>query len=149
MTLLSLSPIRPFPILLALALLTTLILQPGLALDSQSSEKARTQWTVNDTMKITVMSGIDISPDGSLVAYVVKRPVMTKDESEWQHQIFVTQRGGNNTFPLTEGESSSYSPKWSPDGRWIALLSDRSGDNNIWIISAKGGEAVQVTDVDT
>ena len=149
MTLLSLSPIRPFPILLALALLTTLILQPGLALDSQSSEKARTQWTVNDTMKITVMSGIDISPDGSLVAYVVKRPVMTKDESEWQHQIFVTQRGGNNTFPLTEGESSSYCPRWSPDGRWIAFLSDRSGDNNIWIISTKGGEASQVTNVDT
>jgi Tol biopolymer transport system component len=127
----------------------TLILPPGLALDSQSSEKARPQWTVNDTLKIVVMSGIDISPYGSRVAYVVKKPVMTKDESKWQHQIFVTERGANNTFPLTEGESSSYSPKWSPNGRWIAFLSDRSGDDNIWIISTKGGEASQVTDVDT
>lgn len=28
-------------------------------------------------------------------------------------------------------------PKWSPDGRWIAYLSDMSGDANIWIIPAQ------------
>jgi len=140
---------RSFPLLLALALLTTQILQSGSAIDDRSAEEGRPLWTVNDTLKTVVMSDIDISPDASMLAYVVKRPVMKKDESRWQYQIFVSQCGRNNPFPLTERKSSSYNPKWSPDGRWIAFLSDRSGDDNIWIISAKGGEAVQVTDVDT
>jgi hypothetical protein len=66
--------IRPFCILLALALLTTLILPPVLALDSQIPGEARCRWTINDTFKMIVMSGIDLSPDASMVAYLVKRP---------------------------------------------------------------------------
>ncbi|MCK9905606.1 hypothetical protein MXD63_37160, partial [Frankia sp. Cpl3] len=36
-------------------------------------------------------------------------------------------------------------PRWSPDGKTICFLSNRSGQSQIWLISADGGEARQLT----
>ena len=36
-------------------------------------------------------------------------------------------------------------PVWSPDGREIAFISDRSGNRDIWTIPAEGGEPRQIT----
>ncbi|MCK9927602.1 hypothetical protein MXD62_10535, partial [Frankia sp. Mgl5] len=35
--------------------------------------------------------------------------------------------------------------RWSPDGKTICFLSNRSGQSQIWLISADGGEARQLT----
>src|SRR5258708_13655363 len=36
-------------------------------------------------------------------------------------------------------------PTWSPDGKSIAFISNMSGRNNIWIVSAEGGWPTQLT----
>ena len=105
-------------------------------------------WTVDDTLAITVISDIDVSPDGRTAAYVVKQAVMTDDRSTWERQVFLSERGGQATR-ISEEESAWFSPQWSPNGRWIAFISHKSGDANIWIIPADGGRPVQATDVDT
>ena len=105
-------------------------------------------WTVDDTLYITVISDIDVSPDGRTAAYVVKQAVMTDDRSTWERQVYLSERGGQS-IRISAGESAWFSPKWSPDGRWIAFLSHKSGDANIWIIPAEGGRPVQATDMDT
>src|SRR5262249_16523934 len=38
-------------------------------------------------------------------------------------------------------------PQWSPDGRWIAFTSTRSGKSNLYRIRVGGGESEQLTDV--
>jgi len=58
---------------------------------------------------------------------------------------------------LTASKKSSTNAAWSPDGKWIAFLSDRPGQisgspegkKQIYVISADGGEARQLTKVET
>jgi uncharacterized repeat protein (TIGR01451 family) len=47
----------------------------------------------------------------------------------------------------TDGDAgiSSYQPHWSPDGRWMAFISNKSGDNEIWIMHSDGTGAKQIT----
>ena len=37
-------------------------------------------------------------------------------------------------------------PSWSPDGRWIAFLSDRDGEPHVWLVAATGGEPERLTE---
>ncbi len=62
---------------------------------------------------------------------------------------------------FTSGEASAADPSWSPDGRWLAFVSEREGDfaekdnkeqkklgkgkAQIWLIPTDGGEARQLT----
>ena len=54
------------------------------------------------------------------------------------------------SFQLTRGDKSSTDPRWSPDGKWLAFLSNRLEDRNqIFVIDPSGGEAQQLTKSET
>ena len=76
----------------------------------------------------------DVSPDGKKVAV------------EARGDIFVVPKKGNRWVNLTEtsGSRERY-PTWSPDGKWIAFISDRSGEYEIYKVPAEGGDWVQLT----
>ena len=46
---------------------------------------------------------------------------------------------------ITTDPADDGNPSWSPDGTMIAFDSDRSGNYDIWVIPAIGGEATQIT----
>jgi Tol biopolymer transport system component len=46
---------------------------------------------------------------------------------------------------LTFGSGLQTDVTWSPDGRFIAYASDRSGNFDIWVQSTKGGDAIRIT----
>jgi dipeptidyl aminopeptidase/acylaminoacyl peptidase len=46
---------------------------------------------------------------------------------------------------LTSEAFNSIAPRWSPDGRWLAFLSDRAGCLQIYLLPLNGGEARQVS----
>src|SRR6185503_8645592 len=54
---------------------------------------------------------------------------------------------GRNARQMTTGETSSTSPTFSPDGRWIAFISEK--DSNLYVMPASGGQARKVTNVST
>ena len=55
---------------------------------------------------------------------------------------------GGNEQRLTENRKSDSSPSWSPDGKWIAFISDRKGDNvnyEIYVMDADGNNQRRLT----
>ncbi|HSF18226.1 MAG TPA: S9 family peptidase [Vicinamibacteria bacterium] len=104
-------------------------------------------WTPELALEVKRVGDVRPSPDGSLAAFIVGEAVMKDEKSEWVSQIYVARSDGSGSFQLTRGESSSTSPRWSPDGRWIAFLSSRGGEHsNLWRIAVGGGEAERLTD---
>jgi dipeptidyl aminopeptidase/acylaminoacyl peptidase len=87
-----------------------------------------------------------LSPNGANIAYTVTSTDW-KDNS-YDAEIWVS-RGTQPPFQLTHNpKGGSTSPKWSPDSKWIAFLSDRGDKSQIYLISAEGGEAFPLTKED-
>ncbi len=86
-----------------------------------------------------------MSPDGTRVAYSVSRADREQDRST--SQVFVADLDGSNQRQLTQAGSRNREPRWSPDGRWLAFVSDReSGQSGLYVIPvSEGGEARRVT----
>jgi dipeptidyl aminopeptidase/acylaminoacyl peptidase len=123
--------------------------------------------TLDEFFNSVSYSALAISPDGNAV-------VIGTERADWDQQIFRKDlwlyrddAKGGSLIQLTQS-GHDVDPKWSPDGRWIAFLSERkpssekdsdSGDakkvgkddkdkedvSQIYVISPTGGEAIQIT----
>ncbi len=56
-----------------------------------------------------------------------------------------SEDGPSPACAFTQGNHNEQNPRWSPDGRRIGFLSNRSGKGELWIIPSDGGEAHQLT----
>ena len=64
-------------------------------------------------------------------------------------RLIRAEGGAISELPVATGGSghflASAEPQWSPDGRWISYVSDRSGTPEIWLWSVERGEAFRIT----
>ena len=74
----------------------------------------------------------DISPDGTRMVY------SSYLGRQWQ-QLWLLPLDGDYPFALTYGDYDNTNPAWSPDGRAIAFISNRSGNTALWVIDAISG----------
>lgn len=89
------------------------------------------------------VSSVTLSTDGKHVAYTVQTTDWT--DNRYDTEIWLS-KNGQKPFQLTNTpKGSSTSPEWSPDGKWIAFITDRGNKNQIHVINTEGGEAVAVT----
>ncbi len=79
------------------------------------------------------------SPDGRFILYSWQAP------HQYKHDIFILEVATGRIFQLTSGRGSSEAPSWSPDGRHIVFQSDRSGENQVFIMNADGKNLKQLT----
>ena len=82
-----------------------------------------------------------VSPDGQLVAYV-HRPF--NDLNRWELRVVELDTGQQRLLGGSP-KQKDWSPHWSPDGRHIAFLSQRSGYTEIWLVAADGSGMTQLT----
>ncbi len=141
----------------------------------QNGLHAQTKHTASleESLNLKTIAGARISPDGRFVAYRVR-------ETDWKENAYVRQIWLVNvatgaSFQLTRGKKSSDAPEWSPDGRWLAFITEREANaimpagggekkegkeekkegegkpaaRQIWVISPEGGEAWQLTQQET
>ena len=105
-------------------------------------------WEPEMQIKLKAVGAPRVSPDGSRIVYTVNEAVTTADKSEFVTQIWMANVATKQSTQLTFGDKSSTNPKWSPDGKWIAFLSNRKDNrNNLYRLSLEGGEAEPLTDL--
>jgi dipeptidyl aminopeptidase/acylaminoacyl peptidase len=98
--------------------------------------------SADDLLALQIASDPQISPDGALIAFTVQRchaESNTTSSAIW----LVRTAGGKNAaaWQVTGGEHHDSAPRWSPDGRTLAFLSDRDGLPQIYLLPMDGGEA--------
>jgi len=54
--------------------------------------------------------------------------------------LYLISADGGTARPLTHGSPYDFWPAVSPDGRWVAFVSDRNGNQDIWLAEAKSGK---------
>jgi dipeptidyl aminopeptidase/acylaminoacyl peptidase len=110
--------------------------------------------TINQSLEMRSVSAPRISPDGRWVVYEVTRT--NWDTNAFERELWLADTQSSQKIRLTSSKGSSYSAEWSPDGKWIAFLSDRppvlagakENKAQLYIISAAGGEARELTKVE-
>lgn len=85
-----------------------------------------------------------ISTDGKTVAFTVR--TADWNQNEFDNEIWISKNGGQAFQATYAAKGSSSSPAFSPDGKWLAFLSDRTGKNQIFVMRLEGGEAFAITD---
>ncbi len=110
------------------------------------STSALPYMSVEDLLTLQIASDPQISPDGSLIAFTVLRCDAEKNSTSSSIWL-VSSRGGKNAAPwqISSGEQHDTQPRWSPDGRTLAFLSDRTGTPQIFLLPMSGGEARQLS----
>ncbi|MGE0555043.1 MAG: amidohydrolase family protein [Gemmatimonadales bacterium] len=120
-----------------------LLIQPAHA---QSAARDTAEWDVTlargqtREVRFTATEGtwmtVDVSPDGRWVYF------------DLLGHVYRVPAAGGDAVSLTQtsGVAVNYHPAVSPDGATIAFISDRKGQNNLWLMDADGGNPRQVID---
>jgi dipeptidyl aminopeptidase/acylaminoacyl peptidase len=95
----------------------------GIMLPGMAAGQARHTPTIEESISLKSIGSAKISPDGKFVAYEIR-------ETDWKDNEFVQQLWLVNvetgkSFQLTRGKKSAGGADWSPDGRWLAFVTER------------------------
>ncbi|HEY9326598.1 MAG TPA: hypothetical protein VIS26_08520, partial [Candidatus Limnocylindria bacterium] len=113
--------------------------------------------TAEDLYAFRFLADAQLSPDGERVAFVVRTVAPERDG--YRSAIWLVPfDGSKEALRFTSGSGQDAHPRWSPDGRALAFLSDRGAaqektdgkgkkgkPKNVFVLSLDGGEARQLT----
>jgi dipeptidyl aminopeptidase/acylaminoacyl peptidase len=113
--------------------------------------------TAEDLYDFRFLTDAQLSPDGERVAFAVR--TVTPERDGYGSAIWLVPFDGSaEAARLTNGPGQDTLPRWSPDARTLAFVSDRAAPEktdgkkrkpkNIFVLSLDGGEARQLTAFD-
>ena len=104
---------------------------------------AQAQLTPEQAIARRQLSDVRISPDGERVCLVVSEP--PKGATRSRH-IWMLNARSREVRKFTNSSKSEYSPRWSPNGKRLAFISDRDDSPQIYLMPGDGGEAERLTE---
>ena len=99
---------------------------------------------IKDLTKLVSVTDPRISPDGKRALFVHTQ--MDEEENTYRAHLHHINLETGQQSQWTYGKERVSSPRWSADGTAVAFLSDRDEKNQLFVISADGGEARSLTD---
>lgn len=93
-----------------------------------------------DLLKLQFVADPQLSPDGKKIAYALSR--IEEKDNNYKTDLYLVGCEEKHSHLLTKNGNS---PVWSPDGKKLAFLSDRSGSRQVWVLNEGMGEAEQLT----
>jgi dipeptidyl aminopeptidase/acylaminoacyl peptidase len=130
-------------LLLFVATLFFLTVSTAEAADGKRSMK------IDDLFRFQRLADPQISPDGKQVAYVVTTVDLAANKSTAALWLAPTDKGEPRQLTNPGPGKKDRHPRWSPDGQRLLFESNRSGENQLWLIDLAGGEAQQLTSIAT
>jgi dipeptidyl aminopeptidase/acylaminoacyl peptidase len=140
--------------------LFTFLIVVSIAGFAQASQRGVTP---EDYYAFEFVSDPNISPDGKFVAYVVTK--IDRNQNRRNSSIWMVAADGSRApWQFTTSPQSANSPRWSPDGKWLAFQSSRPptetsptpgssavgaepARNQVYLLSMNGGEARRLTNL--
>ncbi len=103
--------------------------------------------TAEDLWAVKRPGALDLSPDGTRLAFTVQDYDLEKNTT--QKHLWILDTATGTSRALTTADSSDNTPVWSPDGTRLAFTSKRAGDEQpaLYVIRADGGEAEKVLEL--
>ena len=101
------------------------------------------RFTVEDLLKVRRVGDPQVSPNGKRVAFTIGD--VNYDLNKVITQIYVMQIDGGGLKQLTNGAASSTTPRWSPEGKRIAFVTD----GQVWTMEDDGDNKDKVTKIST
>lgn len=83
------------------------------------------------------------SPNGTQVVFAQRTNV--EGSLERTTQLWKINLNTGQLSQVIQANQGTYDPAWSPDGKWIAFIERTGTANDLWVIPAGGGNAVQLT----
>lgn len=97
-----------------------------------------------DLYQLKSVADPQLATNGNDCVYV--ETMMLEKENKYASNLFyINVEKKSEPVQWTFGTHRNYSPRWSPDGKQLAFVSDRNGKGQIFVMNKEGGEARQVT----
>lgn len=91
----------------------------------------------SDLYRMRFVKEVEISPDGSSIAYTV---VLNPTTGRTSNQLWTIEAGSGKSIRLTAEKDSGSTPVWSPDGKWIAFNGEVNKKQGLYIVRANGND---------
>jgi dipeptidyl aminopeptidase/acylaminoacyl peptidase len=99
----------------------------------------------DDLTRILFVTDAQLGPDGRRIAFVVTS--LSEERDEYLSSIWMVDTDGGGPRRFTAGPRRDTEPRWSPDGRRLAFLSERAPGEKpqLYVMPADGGEPTKLT----
>jgi len=102
--------------------------------------------SIDEIISLKRVGSPAISPSGQQVAYTIRET--NWDDNAYETEIWIGDAATGESRQVTNARKSSTQPAFSPDGAWLAFVSDRDNKRQLYRIALRGGEAERLTSIE-